>query len=79
MTAEGILNELVSEGWFRKGYNGWHRAVEPPSTTRGLERFVYLVKALGAYSVSLRDTPAPIEVQIGLGTDLAFGARQLKS
>ena len=80
MTAKWVLNELVSEGWFQKGDNGWHRAVAAPSTFRGLERFVYLVKALGAYSVSLRGTPAPVEVQTGTGVDgLMFRALQVKS
>ncbi len=79
MIAERILNELVSEGWFQKGDNGWHRAVAAPSTIRGLERFVYLVKALGANSVSLRGIPAPVEVQTGTGVDgLVFRVQQVK-
>ena len=78
MTAERVLNELVSEGWFQKGENGWHRAAAAPRIGRGLERFVYLVKALGVHSVSLRGIPAPIEVQTGTGVDgLVFRASKV--
>ena len=77
MTAEKVLGELVSEGWFQKGENGWHRAVAAPSTFRDLELFIHLVKALGAYSVGLSGTPAPIEVQTGTGVyGLVFRIRK---
>ncbi len=80
MTAEIALNKLVSEGWFQKGENGWHRAVAAPSTFRDLELFLYLVKTLGAHSVSLRGIPAPIEVQTGTGVyGLVFRVRKEKS
>ncbi len=79
MTAERVLNELIADGWFQKGDDGWYRAVAAPSTFRDLERFVYLVRALGAHSVSLKGIPAPIEVQPGSGIyGLVFRARQEK-
>ncbi len=79
MTSERVLNELVSEGWFQKGDNGWHRVVAALTTIRGIERFVYLVKALGSHSVSLRGIPAPVEVQTGTGVDgLVFRVRMVK-
>lgn len=64
MTGEAALKELVESGWFKRRADGWCYAVRVPARA-DLDRFVSLVKTIGAYSVGIDGKPAPIQVTRG--------------
>ena len=68
MTGKAALDELVENGWFSLRSDGWYFVSRAPAKS-DIERYVYLIHKLGAYTVPLNGKEAPIRVTRGDGPD----------
>lgn len=64
LTGAQALDELIENGWFTRRADGWCYYAQRPAAIE-MERFIYLIKTLGAYSVGIDGQFAPIKVTRG--------------